>query len=208
MRRERTIALLAMLIAVAGVTLFAPGRASAASPREICNDLIAHGGTTSTNYAQADIDAYRQALQNDPTIQGYCPPLVVVTTQSCVEVAPGTPNAVQAQNGKWFLYAPNGNAEACTTPPGTTTTTTTTAATPPTPTAGVLGTTKVKQAPAAPTAAVSPSTRSAAPLATTRSSGTLPFTGLQLGVFAAVGIALLLGGLLLRTTSRKHPDAS
>lgn len=245
MRRERIIALLAMLVAVAGVTLLAPGRAAAATPQEICNDLIAHGGVTATLYSQAEIDAYRAALQSDPTIQGYCPPLVILTTpvKPCVEVAPNTPGAVQAQNGTWFTNAPNGNAEACTTPPspcmvvpantpgaseyngtwyanapggnGANCAHTTAAppAAPAAPTAGVAGATKVKQSPAPTTrvAAVSPAThtsRSAAPLATTRSSGTLPFTGLQLGVFAVVGLALLAGGLLLRATSRRRPDAS
>jgi hypothetical protein len=36
----------------------------------------------------------------------------------------------------------------------------------------------------------------------TAPAGTLPFTGLQLGVFAALGLALLAGGLLLRRASR------
>jgi hypothetical protein len=33
-------------------------------------------------------------------------------------------------------------------------------------------------------------------------SGTLPFTGVQLGIFAALGLALLCGGLLLRRAGR------
>jgi hypothetical protein len=36
----------------------------------------------------------------------------------------------------------------------------------------------------------------------TAPAATLPFTGLQLGVFAAVGLALLGGGLLLRRAAR------
>jgi hypothetical protein len=66
------------------------------------------------------------------------------------------------------------------------------------PTTGVLGATKVKQAPKA---AAAPATKQASPLATTRSSGTLPFTGAQLTIFAIVGLALVAGGFLLRTTS-------
>ena len=33
-------------------------------------------------------------------------------------------------------------------------------------------------------------------------AGTLPFTGLQLGIFATLGLALLAGGLLLRRAAR------
>lgn len=36
----------------------------------------------------------------------------------------------------------------------------------------------------------------------TRTAETLPFTGVQLGVFAALGVALLGGGLLLRRAAR------
>jgi hypothetical protein len=38
--------------------------------------------------------------------------------------------------------------------------------------------------------------------ANTAPAATLPFTGLQLGVFAAVGLALLGGGLVLRRAAR------
>jgi hypothetical protein len=40
-------------------------------------------------------------------------------------------------------------------------------------------------------------------VATTQSSGALPFTGLQLGVYAALGLAVLVGGLLLRRAGRR-----
>jgi hypothetical protein len=307
MRRERIIALVAVLSVVFGVTLLAPGKAGAATPQQICSDLQANGRLTQS-YSQSDLQGYLAALNGgDATIQGYCPPLVV--TPQCVEVPAGTSGAVQAQNGKWFTNAPNGNAEACTTPPapctavpaGTpgaqqasngnwyanapngdanacTSTQSVTCtqvaagtpgavqaqngtwytnapngnaeacATPPAPctvvpantpgatqasngtwyanapggnaesctnaptpsvvtvpTTGVLGTTKVKQAP---TAATAPATKQASPLGTTRSSGTLPFTGAQLTIFAIVGLALVAGGFLLRTTSRdKRFDA-
>jgi hypothetical protein len=85
---------------------------------------------------------------------------------------------------------------AAVTPPTTTATTTTE-------TSGVAGATTTKQSPAqvAPAQAVKttpPAAQTAAsPLATTKSSGTLPFTGAELGVFAIVGAALLAGGLLL-----------
>jgi hypothetical protein len=68
-----------------------------------------------------------------------------------------------------------------------------------TPSSGTLGAQKTltKAAPAA-VAAVSP-TR------TTRASGpVLPFTGAQLTIFAVVGLALIGGGLLLRSTGRSR----
>lgn len=49
--------------------------------------------------------------------------------------------------------------------------------------------------------AVSPSQ---APLTQTASAETLPFTGAELGLFAIVGAALLLGGLLLRASARQR----
>lgn len=41
----------------------------------------------------------------------------------------------------------------------------------------------------------------------TRVSGTLPFTGIQLGVFVAVGILLVGGGLILRASGRSRTDS-
>jgi hypothetical protein len=38
-------------------------------------------------------------------------------------------------------------------------------------------------------------------------AGTLPFTGLQLGVFVALGLALLAGGMLLRRAGRNGSSA-
>jgi uncharacterized surface anchored protein len=92
------------------------------------------------------------------------------------------------------------------TTPSTTTTTTTAA------TNGVAGTTTNKQSPkpgqVAPAQVVKttpPASQStASPLETTKSSGTLPFTGAELGVFAIVGAALLAGGLLLRMSARNR----
>ena len=49
--------------------------------------------------------------------------------------------------------------------------------------------------------AVSPSQ---APLTQTATAETLPFTGAELGLFAIVGTALLLGGLLLRASARQR----
>jgi hypothetical protein len=45
------------------------------------------------------------------------------------------------------------------------------------------------------------------PTATTSDSGTLPFTGLELGVFALVGAGLLGTGLIMRRTLRSRGQA-
>jgi hypothetical protein len=43
------------------------------------------------------------------------------------------------------------------------------------------------------------------PVATTKTSGTLPFTGLDLGLFGAVGIVLVVMGYGLRRVGKKPP---
>jgi hypothetical protein len=48
---------------------------------------------------------------------------------------------------------------------------------------------------------------SVSPIAATGTSGSLPFTGAQLGVFVALGLVLLTGGLLLRRAGRNRPGA-
>jgi hypothetical protein len=48
---------------------------------------------------------------------------------------------------------------------------------------------------------------SVSPIAATGTSGSLPFTGVQLGVFVALGLVLLTGGLLLRRAGRNRPGA-
>jgi hypothetical protein len=59
-----------------------------------------------------------------------------------------------------------------------------------TPAAGVAGAHKtVQHTTPAPVTAVAPATTA---------SGTLPFTGLQLGIFVLIGVALIGGGLLVR----------
>jgi hypothetical protein len=119
MRRERITAFVAVTVVAIAAAVGMPGAASAATPQEICNALIANPNLNAqTTFSTADLAAYVAARASDPNIQGYCPPLVVLTiSQQCVEAAPHAPGAVQAQNGKWFTNAPNGNAEACTTPP-------------------------------------------------------------------------------------------
>jgi hypothetical protein len=117
MRRGRIIGVFAGLVAALGVGFAAaPGVASAATPADICR-AIGNGTFNPTNYSTADIAAYLTALSSDPTIQGYCSPIVVVTAATCVEVPAGTPGAVLGANGKYYTNAPNGNGAGCGTPP-------------------------------------------------------------------------------------------
>jgi LPXTG-motif cell wall-anchored protein len=46
-----------------------------------------------------------------------------------------------------------------------------------------------------------------APLAATHASGELPFTGAQLAIFTIVGLALIGGGVLLRSSGRSRNTA-
>jgi hypothetical protein len=64
------LATIAAAIAAFAVT---PG-AFAATPKDICDDLA--DGTLNGTYSSGDIAAYVAALGSDPTIQGYCTPLM------------------------------------------------------------------------------------------------------------------------------------
>lgn len=175
MRRERNIILMAVLIATVGVVLASPGVAKAADPvlQGYGNPLV----TVQPPTVCAEGTQKRDANGN-----------LVFDSQGnavCAERVAGVAGAQKSVAAPVAAVAPAGAAPAAA------------------PNAGVKGATKVKQGtPAAPTA-VAPAQRSAAPLATTKSARTLPFTGAELGVFAVVGLALLAGGLLLRLTARQ-----
>jgi hypothetical protein len=123
-----------------------------------------------------------------------------VAAPQCVEVAEGTAGAVKASNGKSYLNAPNGNAELC----GSAAPTPVESGTLP---AQVTKVTQVaKPSPQAQPAGVA---GKKSPLVTAKKqSGTLPFTGAELIVFALVGGALILAGLLLRATGRQKANSS
>jgi hypothetical protein len=129
------------------------------------------------------------------------------TPAPCTEVPAGTSGGVVApSNGKTYLNPRNGNPEECATPAAPAGTTS-----PPAKTEGTLAATKTKQAkPLGTTKAKAPAEqpRSAAPLATTKQSASLPFTGVELLVFALVGAGLLASGVLLRATARRRPSSS
>ena len=166
---------------IAGFTallVWAPG-ALAATPQDIYKDLADNGRLDAT-YTQAELQAFLQSA----SVQGYGNPVVVppiVSTPPPTTVTLVPPAAVA------------------------------TPATPTAPASGVAGTAKtiVNKKPRAtapkPTASVAGvATPAQAPLARTATAGTLPFTGVELGLFALVGGALLLGGLLLRASARQR----
>lgn len=181
MRRGRIISGLTLLIAAA--TLSVAPAALAASPQDICNDL--KDGVVNGTYTSAEWTAYF----SDPVVQGYgcgtiVPPPVTTTVTTTTQ-----------------------------TPPATTTTVTPSAVTPSavplTPVVAGVQVTRTSNKPAPAVKGVqhtvkAPTTQAAAaPIATTRTTGTLPFTGAQLALFTIVGLALIASGLLLRSTSRQ-----
>src|SRR5688500_11091569 len=112
MRRGRLTVLVGALTACAVAAFIAAPGAAAADPKQICADLADNGRLDGT-YTQEELVAAMGSLQ------GYCtfhvvitppppptppapPPPPPATQQVCVEVAPNTPGAVQAPNGKWY----------------------------------------------------------------------------------------------------------
>ena len=118
-----------------------------------------------------------QAFLQSASVQGYGNPIVVTV-----------PPAVSPPAGEQPAVTPA------------------TPAAPAAPTSGVAGTNKtIVNASAQPAAA--PTTGVAGvqtPLTQTATADTLPFTGSELGLFALVGAALLLGGLALRASARRR----
>jgi hypothetical protein len=190
MRRGRLIGFLAMVLllaAVAGWGGAAVARADG-TPQGICADL--QDGKVDGSYTAAEW----QAFLDDPTVQGYCsvvvPPCVVPTLPGCA-----TPPCTEATGGTGTGTGGTGGT-ACST-------TTTPVALTPTPvavvagathkpTSGVLGKTHTQSAPK----------QAVAPVHVAQAGGTLPFTGLQLGLFVAVGLLLVGVGFTLRRAGR------
>jgi hypothetical protein len=151
------------------------------SPMAICQDL--QDGTVDGSYTEAQWNAFL----SDPTVQGYCSVIV----PPCV--------TQQGSGGGGSMCQP------------TTTTTTTTPAPPvpltPAPAAAVAPAVKVHKAPAAVLGRSHTVTQpKAAPLGTSRSQGTLPFTGLQLSVALAFALMLIGSGLALRYSGRVRDE--
>lgn len=216
MRRGRLIAIVAVTITAFGVGFGVTGVASAATPAEICQSIK---DGTFRGADPGDVDAYNQALQNDPTISGYCSPIPLFTPPpqqppapaECTEVTADTPGAQLAPNGKYYTNVPSGGPAVCgpaqqqqsvapqqqsvaPAPPKSAVVV---------PTQGVKAATKAKKAAPTPVRSVAPAQHQTAPITTTRQAGTLPFTGAELTIFTIVGLALIAGGLLLRITGRQ-----
>jgi hypothetical protein len=223
MRRERNILMVVALFAVAAFFSVAPSALAddTTTPAAICKDL--QDGAASGKYTAAQIAAFLQ----DPTVQGYCGPITIVVAPppACVELAAGatpTPGVTYCSTS-----TPTSPPQPCvelaagaTPMPGVTycqkpaPVVTPPAAQSPVSISVVKGT-QHTAAPAVKGAqhtvkgtshtVAAPATKSAAaPLNTTRTSGTLPFTGAQLALFTLVGLALIATGLLLRTTTPRR----
>jgi hypothetical protein len=224
MRRGRFIGLLVALVAAAAVFTGAPAAlADSGNPADICATIQA--AAASGQYTQAQIDAWLQ----DPTVQGYCGPITVIIptctpssgntgsggmggTNGCTP--PCTSTSGSTSNGS---TGSNGSSNGCTPPP-TTPPAPSVNTQPPIVVSSVAGTQYTQVVPVAKSTPVAhvkgaqhtvhtPKAAAVAPLATTRKSGTLPFTGAQLGLFALVGLALVATGVLLRKTSPKRDRA-
>lgn len=190
----------------AAVLVMAPG-ALAATPEDIYKDLADNGRLDGT-YTQAELQAF---LQN-ASVQGYGNPVLVTPV---VVTPPTTYPCVPPANVQPGQTLPEGQ-KVCETPSTVAAVAPATPVAAATPEAGVAGVSKtVVSKPAvskpAVTAAPQPTSGTAgvqtpeqAPLARTASAGTLPFTGAELGLFALVGAALLLGGLALRASARQR----
>lgn len=173
--------------------LFVPS-ALAATPEDIYKDLVDNGRLDGT-YTQAEMQAFLQSA----SVQGYGNPVIVAAPPVVTAQSPATEAVTPSVD---VAAAP----AAVATPPAA-------VATPPAaaqaaPATGVAGTTKTivkKPAKASPVARVAGvATPAQQPLARTASAETLPFTGIELALFALVGSALLLGGLLLRASARQR----
>lgn len=149
---------------------------------------LAEGGTPSDickdladghldgTYTKDQLTAYLQ----DPTVGGYCPSIAVVVPPVAGSSSPVTP----PQSGPSSQQPIVRQQPTVTKVAGVRKTVVTPA-------------TRISRSPR--TSAVSPIT------ATTKSTGTLPFTGAELALFALVGLTLIGTGLLLRTTARQRP---
>jgi hypothetical protein len=192
MRRGRGLFLIAAcaLAVTCGFATAARADDSGGSAMAICTDL--QDGKLDGTYTQDQWNAF----QADPTVQGYCNVIV-------------PPCAYPGSGGS----GSGGTTCQTTTPP-----------TQPQPTGPVALTpqpamvvrvkaaraTVVKSATPRRSAVkgtqhtATPQRAAAAPLTTTRRTGTLPFTGAQLIVFTLVGLGLVAAGLVLRGTGRRR----
>jgi hypothetical protein len=183
MRRGRVLMYMATGAAVVTSGFASVARADdGGSPAAICADL--QDGKVDGSYTAAQWNAFL----HDPTVQGYCTVMVPVGTPATPST-PSTP-ATPATPPSAVPLTPQQPSAAVAAVKGTRQTITRASR----PTTSVKGAQHTVSAPAA---------SGAAPLATaTKTSGTLPFTGAQLGLFLLAGLTLVGSGLLLRSTGR------
>ncbi len=195
MRRGRITLIVAGMMAA--TTLGGATGAFAASPQDICADLA--DGRLDGTYTAAELTSFLQ----DPTVQGYgcsspvvtptvtpTPPQTPAGAPTPAETPAATPAAQPQTSGVAGQQATILPAPAFVAP-----------AAAPAPTTGVAGQQKtLKGRPAA----VAPA-KAAAVLGTSKTTGTLPFTGAELALFLIVGLALIGAGFLLRLTARQRP---
>jgi hypothetical protein len=202
MRRERIILFVGALVAALAVG--AP-TAAAATPAEICQALK-EGKTITVTPAEM------AAFLKDPSVQVYgCSP-TTQTPAGPTAPTPVTPAAPQQPTPTPTVVTPP--SAAGPTPP--------VAEVAPTvvlptvlPTGNVAGEQETKTGtpatPKKPGAGVKPASKTVAgnvaPLAQTKKTGSLPFTGAELGLFALVGGILIASGLALRFTARQRSRA-
>lgn len=222
MRRGRILIYLAIAAAALASAFASVARADdgGGTSSAICADL--QDGKLDGSYSQDQWNAF----MSDPTVQGYCsvivPPCVYPGSNggsggvtSCTPSTPPPPCTEAGSNG-----GSNGGSGTTTCQPATPPVTPPSTPTPPVQQAAPVALTPVvivgvkgaqhtvKSAPKATVKGAShtvkaPVTKAAiAPITLTKTSGTLPFTGAQLALFALVGLALLATGLLLRSTGR------
>jgi hypothetical protein len=189
MRRGRFITIAGV---VAGFLVFTAGSAFAADSQAIYNDVA--DGQLSQDYSSADL----QAAAKDAMVEGYGG-VTEQTMKPVVEAAGATKTYVCVgldKNGNKIMAEANAsntgaNAHSCQRYVCT----------------GIDANGK----PTYGVANASNTTASGAPryscvkgtqFTQAAPAGTLPFTGIQLGVFAALGFALLAGGLMLRRAAR------
>ena len=194
MRRGRILGVTAAAFAAA---LVAVSAAYAATPQEIYADLAANGQLTK-DYSAADL----KAAALDAASQGYGG----VEEQTMRPVVQQAAAATATQTMRCVGIDSHGNKIMRSVPAGTSVSSHacerivcsgTTASGQPTYGAANASNTTSSGAPRFSCVKGTQFTKT-----NTAPAATLPFTGVQLGVFAAVGIALLAGGLLLRRAAR------
>ena len=206
MRRGRICIGAAWLLSALAVVGTPGAFAAGGTPQDICGDLA--DGHVDGNYTQGQWTAFFA----DPTIQGYgcrgvtpAPPAQNVCVpgqpgQPGMPAAPGTPGATPEQCST--VTPPVSINVVSGAPPATPAAPAAPAATPVAGVAAQRKTIVAKKQPVSATPKVTPARAAVAPVSTTRTKGTLPFTGAELALFAIVGVALIACGLLLRTTAR------